>query len=697
MKSILIIASIIFPILVFAQDVNTEDDDSIANNTHKLQEIVVKAPKVVHKSDMDVFYPSTSAVEYSKNGVQLLRNLMIPTVSVNELMGTIKTSGEDVQVRINGRAATVDQVKALLPETIKRVEWLENPGLRYKGAVAVLNFVIENPTLGGSLMTDGQQALNCAWGEYSGRLRLNNGRSQWGASVVHKLTNHLGSHREYNETYSFADGESLTRNEAPRGGYTSNTFSSFQLDYSYVKPDTTTFWIALHGYKQWNDNKLYDGIMTQSNGENDIHLRDFSKENGFTPSIQAYLEQHFAHDQILAVDFNASFYNGRTARTYTENDNISSDLINDVNTSIKDHNQAYGVEADYIKKWNSSRLTAGISYNANRNRSTYENLGGEVFHQRQDNVYFFGEYFQSINKVSLTAGIGAQYTDFKFRETSQGNNSWNVRPQFSAIYRYNPTSLFSLNFTSWQTAPTLAETNIASIQTDGIQWRIGNPNLSTSSSYMLTLRYKYTIPRINGTFSIRAFDSPNAIAPYLYWQDDKLITSYENSKGLKNIAFTIAPEIDVIPKWLMLEGSLHYRVEQSKGIGYKHNNRHLSGDITAIAYHWEFTFIVQYQKAPKTLFGEKYMWGETLSAVILSYDWRHWAFGAGVLCPFNKYDTGNQSLNSYNRNETHLRLDLASMPFVKVAYNLQWGRQKSGVNKLVDADTKVSTSSAGGR
>lgn len=61
-----------------------------------------------------------------------------------------------------------------------------------------------------------------------------------------------------------------------------------------------------------------------------------------------------------------------------------------------------------------------MSYSANRNRSVYENLDGQVFHQRQGRLYFFAEYFRRINKVSLTAGIGAQYTDFLFRETDQG-------------------------------------------------------------------------------------------------------------------------------------------------------------------------------------------------------------------------------------------------------------------------------------
>ena len=126
----------------------TEAPDSLSGQ--ELQEIVIEAPKVIRKADMDVYHPSKSAVENSKNGMQLLNNLMIPSLNVSEALGSIQAAGQSVQIRINGRESTIDQVRALLPETIKRVEWIDNPGLRYGGANYVLNFIVSNPTVGGS-------------------------------------------------------------------------------------------------------------------------------------------------------------------------------------------------------------------------------------------------------------------------------------------------------------------------------------------------------------------------------------------------------------------------------------------------------------------------------------------------------------------------------------------------------------------
>lgn len=665
-------------------------------DTMLLHEIVVTAPRVVRKADMDVYYPSKSSIENSKNGIQLLTNLMIPSLAVTDALDQIKAAGQPVQLRINGRESSIEQVRALLPETIKRVEWIDNPGLRYSGANYVLNFIVINPTLGGSLQAMAQPALNQAWGSYFADVKFNTGRSQIEVGARFKLTDDIKIHRNYTETFNFADGESLTRNETSRGGSTDNSMGFAWASYNYVKPDTTTIMIEAFAMHDFSNNFTYNGVLSLSNGIDNILLTDSHGSLGTSPSISAYCEQHFAGHNTLVIDAKASFYRGRTYSDYIEQFPENPDRLSDVHTNIKDNNQAYAIEANYIKNWDNSRLTAGASYTANRNRSTYLNLEGNVFHQRQDKVYFFTEYFMRINKITITAGLGAQYTDFRFRETDQGSHSWNMRPRATFTYGINPNHRLILSFESWQSTPSLAETNIAPQQIDGFQWRIGNPNLKTSNSYMLTLRYNYNLPRFSGIFGIRAFTSPDAITPILYWQGNRLITSYENSKGLQNLSFFIAPQVEIIPDWLMASGYLQYRAERMSGTGYRFYNHGWSGNININLSHWGFTLSGQYVKAQHDLWGEKISWGENISVIELSYNLGKWRFGAGILMPFGRYDQGSRMLSHWNTNEQHMRLDMR-MPFINISYNLQWGRQKRNTRKLVNADASVDTSTAAGR
>jgi hypothetical protein len=686
----LMVVAFVAPAIVNAQEMV----DTIA--AQELNEVVVKAPKVIRKADMDVYYPSRSAVENSRNGMQLLTNLMIPSLSVTDALGSIQAAGQSVQLRINGRVATVDQVKALLPETVKRVEWMDNPGLRYNGANYVLNFIVTNPTLGGSLQTEGRQALNMAWGDYFADAKFNNGRSQMEVGAQFKLTNKVKSYRDYKETFTYADGTSLTRTETPLGGNIDNTYGKLWGAYSYIKPDTTVFYVQASIAPTFSNAWVANGQLSLSDGSSDILLTDSNGDKGITPRVSAYLEQHFANRQTLVVEFNASFYNGKTYSDYMEQLPGATDYLTDIHTMIKDRNQAYAIEADYIKNWRNSRFTAGASYTANRNRSQYENLGGEIFHQRQDKAYFFAEYFQRINNISLTAGLGAQYTDFMFKETNQGNHSWNLRPQATIAYTLNRNHRFRLSFQSWQSTPSLAETNVAPQQIDGFQWRIGNPDLKTSTSYMLTLRYNFSQPRVEGSFGVRAFTSPDAITPYLYWNDNRLITSYENSKGLQNLTFFLSPQVEIIPTWMMASGHIQYRVERMRGTGYKLYNHNWSGNVSVMLTHWGFELVGQYVRAQHDLWGEKISWGENLSIIQLAYNWKNWQLGAGVIMPFGKYDQGSKMLSKWNTNEKHQRLDM-KMPYISVSYNIQWGRQKRGANKIINADANTDKSTAGGR
>ena len=672
----------------------TESADSIP--AQELQEIVIQAPKVIRKADMDVYHPSKSAVEHSQNGLQLLNNLMIPTLTVSDALGTIQAAGQSVQVRINGRESSIEQVRTLLPETIKRVEWIDNPGLRYGGANYVLNFIVSNPTVGGSFMAQARPALNQAWGFYMADAKFNTGRSQWEVGGNFKLTNKIKTHRDYTETFTYSDGTTLTRDETSRGGTMDNSFANAWASYSYIKPDTTVFMAEFGLFHKLTDKFLYNGLLSLSDGSDDILLTDSHGDKGGTPSLSLYWQQNLAHKQMLIVNFNSSFYFGRSYSDYIEQLPGAASYLTDIHTNIKDRNQAYAIEADYTKNWRNGRFTAGASYTANRNRSQYESLGGDIFHQRQDKIYIFAEYFHRFGKWTATAGMGVQYTDFLFKETNQGTHTWNPRPQATITYSLNQNHNFRLNFTSWQSTPSLAETNIVPQQLDGFQWRVGNQNLKTANSYMLTFRYGFNLPRVSGSFGVRAFTSPNAITPLLQWEGDKLITTYENSRGLQNISFFLAPQIEVIPNWLMASGYIQFRMERMRGTGYTHHSNAWSGNANIQLMHWGFVLSGQYVRAQRDLWGEKISWGENLNIIDFSYNWKSWQFSAGVIMPFGKYDQGSKSLSKWNRNEQHMRLDMR-MPYVSISYNLQWGRQKRGAQKLMEVDANADRSTAGGR
>ncbi len=181
----------IIPMLLLSATLTAGAQNDVDSAAVELHEVVIKAPRVVRKADMDLYYPSASAVANSKNGTQLIKNLMIPSLVVVESLGTIQAAGQTVQVRINGRESTLEQVQTLNPESIKRIEWIDNPGLRYGGATYVLNVIVVNPELGGSVMVEGMAGLNQPFSNNYADAKLNFGRSQFEFDLRYKLCNKI--------------------------------------------------------------------------------------------------------------------------------------------------------------------------------------------------------------------------------------------------------------------------------------------------------------------------------------------------------------------------------------------------------------------------------------------------------------------------------------------------------------------------
>ena len=146
----------------------------------------------------------------------------------------------------------------------------------------------------------------------------------------------------------------------------------------------------------------------------------------------------------------------------------------------------------------------------------------------------------------------------------------------------------------------------------------------------------------------------------------------------------------------MLSAYLQYRMEHMRGTGYDLRHNAWNGQGMIALYHWGFVLSAQYRYAQRDLWGEKISWGEDFNIIELSYNWKKWQFAVGCIMPLGKYDRGSKSLSKWYKNEQHTRMDMR-MPYVQVSYNLQWGRQKRDVHKLINSDSSVDKSTTGGR
>ena len=113
-----------------------------------MSEVTVKAARTVQKADGMWVYPTRQQLENSTDGYSLLAKLALPRIRVDEALSSITalTNLGSVQVRINDVVATREDLLALDMRGVQRVEYIDNPGLRYgEGIAYVINIKVRKP------------------------------------------------------------------------------------------------------------------------------------------------------------------------------------------------------------------------------------------------------------------------------------------------------------------------------------------------------------------------------------------------------------------------------------------------------------------------------------------------------------------------------------------------------------------------
>lgn len=165
-----------------AVSAQTADEESIGER--ELQEIVVTAPETMKIGNKTVFTPDKRLVEISNSSVQLLAGLQIPDLIVNIFTGQISLLGDGkLSLRINGRPASQSDVAAINSKDILKVEYIDNPGVRYGDAVGVLDISVRRRDSGYGAFANVMQSVNRGWGDYTASVKYNQGEAN-GAWII---------------------------------------------------------------------------------------------------------------------------------------------------------------------------------------------------------------------------------------------------------------------------------------------------------------------------------------------------------------------------------------------------------------------------------------------------------------------------------------------------------------------------------
>ena len=132
-----------------------------------LDEVTVKAAKVVNKADGMIIYPTDVQKRYSNNGYSILEKLSLANLridNINHTITAIDNRGE-VQLRVDGVVVGKVEMLALDPKDIAKIDYINNPGVRYGDDIAyVINIITRRSESGYTIGTDLTSALTTLQG-----------------------------------------------------------------------------------------------------------------------------------------------------------------------------------------------------------------------------------------------------------------------------------------------------------------------------------------------------------------------------------------------------------------------------------------------------------------------------------------------------------------------------------------------------
>lgn len=671
-------------------------------NSYLLKGVTVEAARVVEKVDRQIIFPTKEQVKTASNGYDLLDNLSLPTIIVNRAERKVQSlKGGDVQIRINDVKASMQDVLALQPDEVTKVEFINVPGLKYgdSNLDAVINYQVRRRYAGyvGGVST--MQGTKAGFNNSDGYFKYNVKKSEF--SINYSFSYRSVEERSYESlgTYHLPTGETLHRNYL---GYDSPflyTTNNVQLGYNLSEPDKYTLNVRLNFY---NHNSPVRGMnqLYQESGKANQYLQNNRKMLEQIPSLDIYYSLNMPHDQNLALNLVGTYigtdYQYRM-REYTFNkspdESVKNAPLTDYSYDATGRKRSLIGEGTYSKNWKQMALSVGGQYNISHTDNIYVGSSNADTELKYSNLYLFTQLQGQQKWFSYQVGVGA--TRSSIHQGENGYSKWLFRPQVTLQAKASDRLSFKWSSKITSDIPSLSDLSELRQYSNSFEARDGNSGLKPFTGYNNTLSASWNIPLMSvyleGNWTY--YDKPIATSILPEKREDGsylFVSKPENQKSHDYKHLLLTPEVHLIKDHLDLNLMCEYQNVKTKGLDYSHEFNYFSygAEIRYMTGNWNIGYGAY--KVEKSFWGEKTNGGEPTSNLAVTYNYKNWQFG--VLGLFVFYPHGcvykDELFNKYVQQKNKVRLaDQGNMLVFAASFNFSHGRRyHTGSRKLNNSD-----------
>lgn len=161
-----------------------------------LKDVTVTANPVIKSKGRTIVYPSMADVNASSTSISLFQKLPLPGLQANPITRSIAVDGGSPVILINGVPSSINDINALQPKDIEKIEYTRFTPARYadSGKKGFLNITLKKRNDGGQVYAWGRSAVTTAFVDANVRLSYHQGPSQF-------VLQYIPSWRNYHDVY----------------------------------------------------------------------------------------------------------------------------------------------------------------------------------------------------------------------------------------------------------------------------------------------------------------------------------------------------------------------------------------------------------------------------------------------------------------------------------------------------------------
>ena len=669
----------------------------------ELGEVVVEGDAVIQKVDRQILLPNKEQLGASSDGMSLLQNLQIPRIVVNPVENSVKTlANQEVQLRINGIEASSSEVMAINPKDVIRIEYHDQPGVRYNGAAAVINYIVKHRDTGGNLMLNASNGVTMpGWGEYHLAGKVNFGKSSF-SLMTHYSPRDVYWTRTNAETYNFSTGTIENREVGEPTRFKMNPVN-IALTYNWTNGEKNMLNITLRDFMKFTPQSKTNRDSYLYQGTDSFAIHDHESSKSISPSLDIYYEHNLPDDNHLYFDVVGTYINSSNDRRFEQlplGETVAD--TTDVTSRVRGNKYSLIGEAIYEKDWENIGLTVGVRHNQQWVENTYLGSADATVNMTTAETYAFAEVQQRVKQFSYAVGIGAMHTYIE--QGGQKSSNWIARPQLTLSYDFLAPKGhdYAGKGVFWKYKgyvsgyqPSLSAMSDVAQQIDKYQIRQGNPNLKpvmfVANEMQLSWQSKYVNLNIWANYSYDHQPIMDETYEQLIDGQSYAIRTYANHRGFHRLQVAPSVQVRLLQNKLIFTVApfANYYVSLGNSYTHKHFNPGVRASFMGMYNGWQFFGEVTTRS--NNLWGETLEYGEFYHHIGVGYNADKWGFRAMLMNPFSVkgYSIETKDLSALAPNTQHAEMrDFRQMLILNFHCNLDFGTQRRDSGKRINNEDK---------